>query len=145
MFPKAGSASRTFHAVSESFAQSPEFLASYGALGHAQFVERVYQNVLGRPAEPAGRAYWLARLNEGMVRGVLIAEFSESGEKNAHARHATFIAMAYAGMLGRMPSTAEHGRWLEALGNRTATTLALIDALLQSAEYVLRKPLLEGT
>lgn len=68
--------------VAAGFAASAEFEAVYGAGSTgAQIVARLYQNVLHRPGEAAGVAYWLDILESGKdtVAGVLAA-FSESAE-----------------------------------------------------------------
>ncbi len=68
-------------AVSEAFASSPEFVNRYGSLSNRQFVRLVYQNVLGREPEPAGRDLWTYQLNSGaMTRGEVMLGFSESAE-----------------------------------------------------------------
>lgn len=66
--------------VSQAFAESAEFQNTYGALDNGQFVDLVYQNVLGRPAEPGGRAYWIGQLGGGVTRGEIMIGFSESAE-----------------------------------------------------------------
>ncbi len=66
--------------VSDAFAASPEFQATYGALDNGAFVDLVYGNVLGRPADPSGRAYWLGQLAAGASRGQVMVGFSESTE-----------------------------------------------------------------
>lgn len=72
---------RSLNDVSEFFARSPEFINRYGSLTNAEFVDLIYRNVLGRPAEPAGRAFWLAALDQRtMTRGAVMVGFSESPE-----------------------------------------------------------------
>ncbi len=39
--------------------QSAEYQQLYGQLDDAQFVDAIYQNLLGRDADPGGHAYWL--------------------------------------------------------------------------------------
>jgi len=56
-------------AVAASFAGSAEFEATYGSLGDGAFVDRLYLNVLGRPADASGGAYWLDQINQGRTRG----------------------------------------------------------------------------
>lgn len=135
MYPDNGSGGRLVNHVSESFAQSPEFITTYGALSNGQFVERVYQNVLGRAAEPAGRDYWMGRLNAGLIRGEMMIGFSESAENIGNNRYANSITMTYAGMLRRMPTAAQQTTWLADMKAGRTTQLKLIDWLLNSAEY----------
>lgn len=66
--------------ISGTFATGEEFEASYGPLSDAEFVELVYQNVLDRPSDPAGRDYWTGQLAAGVGRGTVMAGFSESAE-----------------------------------------------------------------
>lgn len=70
----------SLESIASSFAASDEFQSTYGSLPDAAFVELVYHNVLGRPADPVGRAYWLGQLAAGVDRGAMIVGFSESSE-----------------------------------------------------------------
>ncbi len=68
-------------AMSNFFASSDEFVARYSTLSNAEFVELVYRNVLGRPAEPSGFDFWVGRLDSGeFTRGRVMLLFSESKE-----------------------------------------------------------------
>ncbi len=75
---RAGGA--TLADISAAFASSGEFVTQYGQLSNEQFVELIYQNVLGRSADQAGRAYWVGRLASGTSRGEVMTGFSESSE-----------------------------------------------------------------
>lgn len=66
--------------VAATFAASSEFQNRYGELSNSAFVDRIYQNVLGRPADAGGRTYWIGKLSTGTSRGVLVAQFAQSGE-----------------------------------------------------------------
>ncbi len=70
----------SLQAIADDFAASPELVARYGQLDDASFVDQVYRNVLGRDADPDGRAFWLGQLYAGMSRGRMMTEFSESAE-----------------------------------------------------------------
>src|SRR5690606_6409965 len=60
---------------------SPEFKAVYGAPDHGGFVDLLYQNVLGRAAEEAGRARWVSLLEgQTMTRDEVVLGFSNSAE-----------------------------------------------------------------
>ncbi|MCS0611669.1 DUF4214 domain-containing protein [Massilia kyonggiensis] len=54
-------------AVSAAFAGSDEYKAAYANKTNAQIVDTVYQNLFGRPAEDAGKAYWANLLDKGTV------------------------------------------------------------------------------
>jgi hypothetical protein len=66
--------------VSDVFAASSEFRTRYGSLDDAHFVALVYQNVLGRSADPSGRVFWVGRMRAGLSRGRVMRYFSESSE-----------------------------------------------------------------
>ena len=66
--------------ISDFFAQSDEFIGRYGNLTNDQFVDQIYTNVLGRPADADGRAYWIQQLANGVTRGEVMVAFSESAE-----------------------------------------------------------------
>lgn len=67
--------------VAGGFLVSEEFIKLYGAdLTNAQFVERLYENVLGRPSEPGGFDFWTGMLGKGLSRATVLATFSESLE-----------------------------------------------------------------
>ncbi|MFZ6775066.1 DUF4214 domain-containing protein, partial [Undibacterium sp. SXout7W] len=51
-------------AVSAAFAGSAEYKAAYAGLNSTQIVDRVYQNLFGRAAEPSGLAYWALALDQ---------------------------------------------------------------------------------
>lgn len=66
-------------AISEAFAQSPEFIDRYGSLDNGAFVGLIYDNVLDREPDEAGLAFWTAEL-DNRSRGSLMIGFSESPE-----------------------------------------------------------------
>lgn len=74
------SAGLSLNGVSNAFAASAEFQNTYGPLNNGAFVDLVYANVLGRPADSGGRSYWVSQLNAGMSRGQVMTGFSESAE-----------------------------------------------------------------
>ena len=74
----------SLEAVAGAFAGSVEFRATYGALGDAAFVERLYGNTLHRGSDPAGHAFWTAGLSSGQAsRAGVVVGFSESAEHQA--------------------------------------------------------------
>ncbi len=66
--------------VAAGFVSSAEFEARFGAPTDERFLDRVYDNVLGRPPDAAGFAYWSAQLRAGLTRPALVLAFSESPE-----------------------------------------------------------------
>jgi len=120
--------------ISGLFAASPEFVATYGALDNAGFVDRVYRNVLGRAADPEGLAYWKARLDGGMTRGQMMAQFSESPEYRGLIANEVYVTMMYVGMLRREPDPGGFSYWVGYMdaGN---SGLALTGAFVAAPEY----------
>jgi hypothetical protein len=66
--------------LAHRFTVSPEFAARYGNLDDAAFVDRFYQDVLGRAPDADGAAYWRQQLAAGTSRGALLVLFAESAE-----------------------------------------------------------------
>lgn len=66
------------------FMASPEFTGRYGAVSDERFVDLLYQNVLGRPADAGGLDYWVPLLaSRTLDRGAVVLGFSESAENKA--------------------------------------------------------------
>ena len=69
--------------VSARFVDSKEFRDLYGTSPtNAQFLTKLYQNVLGRSPEAAGYNWWLNELNTNpsKTKAKVLADFSESAE-----------------------------------------------------------------
>ncbi|KHQ53947.1 DUF4214 domain-containing protein [Mameliella alba] len=66
--------------VIAGFVQSPEFQATYGNLTDEAFVEMLYQNVLNRASDAAGKAVWMGYLEDGQSREFVVSHFAESPE-----------------------------------------------------------------
>ncbi|MGI9616816.1 MAG: DUF4214 domain-containing protein, partial [Acidimicrobiales bacterium] len=63
------------------FASSDEFVARYGNLTDAQYVDLVYNNVLCREPDAGGRAYWTGLLQSGALsRWDMMVNFAELKE-----------------------------------------------------------------
>ena len=71
----------TLSDIAFQFAYGPEFESRYGSLSHEQFVDLVYDNVLCRAPDGAGRAYWIGLLSTGQLsRWDMMVNFVELGE-----------------------------------------------------------------
>jgi ELWxxDGT repeat protein len=121
-------------AISQQFAQSAEFTNRYGSLDNGQFVDLVYQNVLGRAPDAGGRAYWIGQLEAGAPRGSVMLSFSDSTEFQQVTANEVYVTIAYIGMMRRKPDQSGFDFWTGYLdaGN---SGLALINGFLNSAEY----------
>jgi hypothetical protein len=69
--------------IASGFTLSPEFQNKYGSLNDAQFVTQLYNNVLDRDPEPAGLNGWLAAMQAGATREIVLVGFSDSPENIA--------------------------------------------------------------
>ena len=66
------------------FAASAEFTSRYGSTTNTQFVDLLYQNVLGRAPDAVGQADWTNALSSGALTGAnVLLSFSDSAEHMA--------------------------------------------------------------
>ncbi|MFZ6758702.1 DUF4214 domain-containing protein [Undibacterium sp. Ji50W] len=94
--------------IAQTFAQSEEFVAKYGSnISNTQYLDLIYQNVLGRNADVAGRDYWLQQMAGGMLRGEILNQFAQSSEFQTSAATKVYASVVYTTLLGRMPTAAE--------------------------------------
>ena len=128
-------AGMSFNQISASFVVSEEFQKTYGSLDNTNFVERVYQNVLHRSSDTAGKSYWVGQLNNGFSRGDLLASFTESTEFKANSQGKVALTLDYIGLLGHAPDQATFDALL-AQGN--TDVVSLIGQFLNSPEYLAR-------
>ena len=80
-----GSRKNSIRVVASSFLGSAEFKERYGSdVTDEQFVNTLYQNVLGRDADSGGLDYWLKALGSGNeTRYEALLGFAESPENKA--------------------------------------------------------------
>jgi hypothetical protein len=72
--------------VAARFIDSPEFRGLYGQnSSNADFLTKVYTNVLGRTPDQGGYNWWLNELNNNptKTKAKVLADFAESGENQA--------------------------------------------------------------
>jgi Ca2+-binding RTX toxin-like protein len=126
--------SRTITQVTSAFVASIEFQNTYGALNNSAFVDLLYENVLDREGDEAGRAAWVGRLESGIARETVVLGFSESAEfkavtlLNASAFATTADAATwvddvfrlYQAALGRTPDYTGLQNWTDQLGSGTS-------------------------
>jgi len=79
---KNSSGENTERQVAESFLASSEFKEKYGEdVSNEQYVNNLYNNILGRDADADGYNYWVGQLNSGIEdRSELLLGFAESTE-----------------------------------------------------------------
>jgi len=119
--------------VANNMAASPEFQATYGNTTNKQFVDLLYQHVLGRAADPSGETYWVGRLDSGLSRGDVVYNFSESPENVTRQTDNTNVGQVYEAMLHRAPDP-QGFIWAAGLYQQQGR-LALVSAVWGSPEY----------
>lgn len=80
--------------LAEHFMTSDEWKTTVGSPDDATFVDLLYRNVLDRPADEGGSAYWQGELRRGYPRAALVVSFSESPEHVASTGTASPVAPA---------------------------------------------------
>lgn len=99
------SRSTTVEAILIRLVASEEFYERAGA-SPAGFVDALYEQVLGRPADTAGTQYWLDRIQAGASRTTVARGFVMSPD-----RVNPVVADAYDRILGRAADTAGRDYW----------------------------------
>ena len=136
--------------VAAAFIQSQEFINTYGSTSTEDFVELLYQNVLGRDPDEAGFNGWVNNLNNGMSRSEVVRRFSESQEHiNSTAdgletfendSDATVytgrLFRLYEGIFGRAPDEAGFEGWMNNFANGM-TFAEVAGAFMASPEFQL--------
>ncbi len=100
--------------IAENFALSQEFEARYGGKDFGDFLDQLYQDVLFREPDAAGKAYWLDKLkNDSKVtRGSIVVFFTEGDElRQTTSQRSEFVALTSL-LENRMPSDAEIAAWI---------------------------------
>lgn len=124
--------------VAEQFAGSAELQARYGELSDADFVDRLYRNVLGRPADDDGQQYWTSKLQAGeLTRGGVLHHFAQSPEHRARRAHRVTVTLAYALILDRTGSQDDVDHWVGELRSGRAARIDLVASLRGTAGSVL--------
>ncbi len=129
---------RSLFSISQSFATSSEFTNRYGSLSNAAFVDRVYRNVLGRPADQSGATYWKTRLDGGMPRGQVMANFSQSTEYRGGTDAGVRVVGTYEALLHRSADADQYAMYEAGIRTGSTSLTNLATSLFDSAEYTNR-------
>lgn len=129
---------RSINSIASYFARSAEFVELYGNTTDEQFVELVYENVLGRAASADDLEYWTGELDRGVPRYRMFLLFSEAPEyRNATAATLKVIDLSLS-MLGTAPTGSQLTEITEALATGELTLTDLITQILHSEAYAAR-------
>jgi hypothetical protein len=130
------STGRSINSVAAFFGRSAEFRALYGDdTTDEEFVELVYENVLGRAATEDDLEYWLGELDRGVPRHRMFLLFSEAAEFRTATATTIRVIDLYLSLLGRTPTGTELDEITDALTTGEVTITDLITELLHSEEY----------
>ncbi|MES3153369.1 DUF4214 domain-containing protein [Sphingomonas faeni] len=137
----------TLNTVATDFLNSAEFQAATGTLSNAAFVDYVYQQALGRGADPAGGSFWTARLDSGLSRSSMLIDFSESAEhrtitadqvgKGYFDTNDTYqaVALLYDSFTGRLPDAGGLTFWSEQVKTGARSLAQVSNEFAASAEF----------
>jgi hypothetical protein len=114
--------------VETTITGSAEYLGLAGGTNNG-FLDRLYAQVLGRPIDPAARAFYLQALADGAPRAFVSATVLQSDERSG-----IFVESAYQTILGRVSDPLGKAYWVGQLANRVREE-ALIGLLYGSDEY----------
>lgn len=129
---------QSLNEIADFFAGGDEFQATYGALNSEQFVELVYNNVLGRSPDQAGLDFWSEQLEAGtLTRGAVMTGFSEGTEfrtvlLNRFDDQAVF--RLYCAYFLRAPDAGGRAFWKTQFANGTPID-EISEAFAQSPEF----------
>ncbi len=111
----------TLSRISNNFAGSKEFIRRYGSMTNREFVENIYANVLQRPGDPTGIAYWTKKLDAKTAnRGQVMINFSESNEYKTKQVDKTHAAAVFIHVRGKTPTVVERDAFVASLVGGTA-------------------------
>jgi hypothetical protein len=98
--------------IAENFALGEEFINAYGEKDFGVFLDQLYVDVLNRPSDDKGKAYWMSFLESGELdRGSIVVQFTESEEMRNLTRHRSEITALTMVRHDRMPSAGEISTW----------------------------------
>ncbi len=127
-------------AVANDLATSPEFIQDYGSLSDSAFVNQLYENALGRPADAAGAQLWEGALGSGASRGSVLVGITQSQEDKADTvstagdEDNAEVYRLYQTAFARAPDQAGLASWSSALANG-ATPTQVAQGFVNSAEF----------
>lgn len=117
--------------VAAGFLASQEYQSMH--LSAADFVQSLYQNVLGRNGAASEVATWVGVLSSGVGPLAVAQAFVGSQELNTLA-----LASFYNAFLARQPDAAGQNAWLADLANQIQSLAEVATTILGSAEFQTR-------
>lgn len=123
---------RELTSIVDEFIRSTEFQSRYAGGSDQDLVAALYVNVLDRPGEASGVAFWMDRLNDGATVNELLRSFADSPENIERTNTAepltsveSKILRLYRAVYGRAPDDGGFRFWVDqAAGGRTMQSIA---------------------
>lgn len=122
----------TIKSVATGFTLSAEYKAAYGGLSTDALVEKVYNNVLGRAPDAAGKAFWVASLANGKVTAdTLVATIVTNlgALDQATINNKVFVAQTYTDTVGADYAPAGGAAVLVGVDSTPASVTAALAAI----------------
>ena len=118
-------------------ASHASLVATASLPGADGFVDRLYVNALGRPADAAGYDYWVNILNTKQMTGTEVANgFFNSAEFAARdLNNVEFVSTLYRVFFNREPDHNGLNHWVSAINNDGLTRAQVIAGFTNSAEW----------
>ena len=139
--------------IISGFVNSPEFESKN--LSHEDQVELLYQTMLNRASDPAGKAYWVSYLDAGLSINTVAAGFVGAQEflalcadygidngsyileaRDQNAQITGFVRRCYQEALDRNPDTQGLNYWCQELLSHTQTPQQVAHGFVTSAEMI---------
>jgi hypothetical protein len=117
--------------VELAFLNSPEYLAQH--VSDSAFVDALYADVLGRPADADGSAGWIHALESGMSREAAALQILTSAEADRRA-----IDGFYTSFLHRPGDAVGEQGWLGLVQSGRGSLEVVAESILASDEYFFR-------
>lgn len=139
--------------IAQGFFESEEFTNRNTT--NEEYLEVLYNVMLGRSSDPTGRADWLSRLSAGMTRRALLSNFVNSAEFSSicanygmvrgditmtsvvdtNSRATEFVTRLYTNVLGRQPDSAGLENWVTQIANGGMSCAQALSCFLSSQEF----------
>ena len=94
-------------ALAQRLVTSTEFVNRFGALDDSDFVDQLYQNIVGHSGDAAGQQYWVDQLAAGMSRGQVLLGFERSGVFRSRIAAESNVVLTWFGMVRFAPRPNE--------------------------------------
>ncbi|HYY42398.1 MAG TPA: DUF4214 domain-containing protein, partial [Pyrinomonadaceae bacterium] len=128
----------------EDFVTRPAFVARYGGMTNADYVDALLANVGATlttpdPASGVTRNSLVADLNAGTkTRADVLRAIVESNEVNQKQFNFAFVAAEYYGYLRRTPDAPGYNAWITFLNTNPSQFRTMVNGFMNSTEYRLR-------